>query len=141
MNTAFDPIPVRPGHAILFATSVPLFLGALLSDWAYSSTYVIQWTNFASWLNAGALVVVGAALLWSVIAVMRGRTVKRDRRAWLYVGLVAAVFLVGFIGALIHAKDAWAAMPTALILSVIVFLLALIAAWIGLSTGKRELAR
>lgn len=141
MNTAFDPIPVRPGHAILFATSVPLFLGALLSDWAYSSTYVIQWTNFASWLNAGALVIAGAALLWSVIGVMRGRAVKRDRRAWLYVALVAAVFLVGFINALVHAKDAWAGMPTALILSVIVFLLALVATWIGLHTGNKEVAR
>ncbi len=72
---------------------------------------------------------------------MRGRAVKRDGRAWLYVGLVAAVLVVGFINALVHAKDAWAAMPTALILSVIVFLLALVAAWIGLSTGKREVAR
>ncbi len=132
---------MRPGHSVLFATSVPLFLGTLLSDRAYSSTYVVQWTNFASWLNVGALIIVGAALVWSLIGVMRGRAVKRDHRAWLYVGLVAAVFVVGFINALVHAKDAWAAMPTALILSVIVFLLALAAAWIGLNTGKREVAR
>ena len=141
MITPSGPIPERAGDAVLFATSVPLFLGTLLSDRAYSSTYVVQWTNFASWLNAGALVIVGAALLWSLISAMRNRVVKRDRRAWLYVGLVAAVFVLGFVNALVHAKDAWAAMPTALILSVIVFLLALVATWIGLNTGKREVAR
>jgi len=133
-------LPERAGHAVLFATSVPLFLGSLLADWAYSSTYVIQWINFASWLNAGALVIAGVALLWSLIGLVRGRAIKRDHRAWLYVALVAAVFLVGFVNALIHAKDAWAAMPAALILSVIVFLLALAAAWTGLTTGKGEAA-
>ena len=133
-------MPQRAGHAILFTTSVPLFLGVLLADWAYSSTYVIQWTNFASWLNAGALVIAGGALLWALISLLLGGA-SRTHRGLIYAGLVAAVFVVGFINALVHAKDAWAAMPTALILSVIVLLLALAAAWTGLSTGKRLMAQ
>lgn len=133
--------PQRAGHAVLLATSVPLFLGALLADWAYSSTYVVQWINFASWLNAGALVIAGAALAWSLVSLVRGPAIKRDHGAWLYVGLVAAVFVVGFVTAMIHAKDAWAAMPAALILSVVVFLLALAASWAGLKTEKREAAQ
>lgn len=140
MTTPLGQIPIRPGHAVLFATSVPLFLGTLLSDWAYSSTYVIQWINFASWLNAGALVIAGMALLGSLIGLLRGGF-ARDRSGLIYVMLVAVVFLVGFINSLVHAKDAWAAMPAALVLSVIVFLLALVAAWRGLNTGKRETAR
>lgn len=133
-------LPERTGDAVLFATSLPLFLGALFADWAYSSTYVIQWTNFASWLNAGALVIVGLAIPWSLISFLRGGA-RRDRHPLIYLGLVAGVFVVGFINALVHAKDAWAAMPTALFLSVTVFLLALVAAWIGLNTRRRELAR
>ena len=45
---------VRPGplHGTLLAGTVPLFLGALLSDIAYGQTYQIQWANFASWLIA-----------------------------------------------------------------------------------------
>lgn len=141
MTTPLSHTLGRSGPAILFATSIPLFLGALLADWAYSSTYVIQWVNFASWLNAGALVIAGAALLWAFVRVLRNRSFQRDRRAWLCPGLMAAAFVVGFINALVHAKDAWASMPEALILSVIVFLLALAAAWIGLEMGKGEAAR
>ena len=60
------PKLLHPVHAILLASTLPLFLGALLSDWAYSSSYQIQWLNFASWLIAGALVLCGLALnmLW-----------------------------------------------------------------------------
>src|SRR3546814_2173755 len=39
---------LRPMHAILLAGTVPLFLGAMLSDIAYASSYQVQWTNFAS---------------------------------------------------------------------------------------------
>ena len=140
MSMRLDRLAARPGYAILFATSLPLFLGALLADWAYSSTFVVQWINFASWLNAGALVIVGAALLWSLVSLLRAGT-SRDRHAQIYVGLVAGVFILGFVDALVHAKDAWAAMPAALILSAIVFLLALAATWMGLNARKRELAR
>ena len=56
-------------HRLLSA--LPLFLGALLSDWAYASSHQVQWTNFASWLIAGGLVVAGLALLWALIDVLR----------------------------------------------------------------------
>lgn len=130
----------RPGHAVLFATSLPLLLGTLLSDWAYARTFVVQWSNFASWLNAGALVIVGLALAWSLVAVLLRKS-SRERAAWIYVLSVAGVFIIGFINSLVHAKDAWATMPAGLILSVVVFLVALVAAWIGLSNANREVGR
>lgn len=119
---------IHPLHAVLLASMFPLFLGALLSDWAYSSTYQVQWTNFASWLIAGGLIFAGLALLWSIIDSFRGRL------NWLYLGLLVAVFVAGFVNALVHAKDAWAAMPAGLILSVIVLLLAVGAIWAGFSS-------
>ena len=54
---------VHPVHAVLLAGTVPLFLGAMLSDIAYSASYEIQWSNFASWLIVGGLVFGGAVRL------------------------------------------------------------------------------
>lgn len=51
----------------------------------------------------------------------------------IYLLLLAVAWVLGFINALQHAKDAWAVMPTGLVLSVIVTLLACAAAWVGLS--------
>lgn len=129
--------PVHPLHAVLVSSTLPLFLGALLSDWAYSSTYEVQWTNFASWLIAGALVFTGAALVWAIIDSLRADG-PRGGTKWVHVGLLAVTFVVGFINALVHAKDVWAAMPAALILSVICFLLALAAVWTGFSSHRRQ---
>jgi len=59
--TAFDArvdarAPLHPLRALLLAGAVSLFLGVLLSDIAYADSDQVQWKNFASWLNAGALV-------------------------------------------------------------------------------------
>ena len=124
--------PLHPVHAVLQAGAMPLFIGALLSDWAYSSTYEVQWTNFASWLIVGGLVFSGFALLWALVELIR-----RDRKkGWqgLYFLLLLATFILGFVNALVHGKDAWAKMPAALILSGIVAGLAIAATWAGFST-------
>ncbi|MBT1260168.1 hypothetical protein KHP07_07340 [Pseudomonas sp. VS40] len=123
----------RPGplHALLLAGSVPLFLGALLSDVAYGQTYQIQWANFASWLIAGALVFSGFALLFALVNLLRAR--RKSGRPAAYFLLLLAAWVLGLINAFQHAKDAYAMMPAGLVLSVIVTLLALVAAWIGLS--------
>lgn len=52
---------LHPFHGMLLSGTVPLFLGALVSDLAYSSSYQIEWSNFASWLIAAGLVVGGLA--------------------------------------------------------------------------------
>lgn len=123
---------IHPFHAVMLAATVPLFLGALLSDYAYWSTHHIQWANFSSWLIAGALVFGAVALLCAVIGLVRrnGRSGSR----LLYLLLLLATWVLGFINALIHAKDAWAVMPTGLILSLIVTVLAIATTWIGFST-------
>ena len=134
MPAASDRIlrrPLHPLHAFLLAGMVPLFLGVLLSDIAYSQTYEIQWKNFASWLIVGGLVFGGFALLWAVTELIRG---ERGRRKVLYFVLLLATWILGFLNALTHAKDAWASMPTALILSVIVAVLAIAASGLGFST-------
>lgn len=120
-----------PLHALLLAGSVPLFLGALLSDIAYYNSYQIQWSNFAAWLIAGALVFCGLALLFALANLIRAE--HKGGRATLYFALLLVTWLLGLVNAFEHAKDAWAVMPSGLVLSVIVTVLAVVAAWTGLS--------
>jgi len=126
------PRPLHPLHAILLAFPLPLFLGALLSDLAYNASFHVQWANFASWLIAGGLLVGAFAVLWALIDLFRTRAPARTR-AGLYFAALLAMWVLGFINALVHAKDAFAIMPEAIPLSAIATLLALVAAWMGYS--------
>lgn len=127
-----EKYPLHPVHAFLLAGMAPLFLGALLSDIAYSQSYELQWKNFASWLIPGGLIFAGFALLWALIELLRAD--RRGRRPVLYVVVLLSAWILGFINALVHAQDAWASMPMALILSVIVAVLSIAAIWMGFST-------
>ncbi|MCQ4288724.1 hypothetical protein NA645_08100 [Pseudomonas stutzeri] len=129
----------NPLHATLLAGTVPLFLGALLSDIAYFRSYQIQWSNFASWLIAGGLVFCGLALLFALVNLIRAH--HKKGRPLVYFLLLLVTWVLGFINALEHAKDAWAAMPIGLVLSVIVTVLACIATGIGLTNLRAGGAR
>jgi uncharacterized membrane protein len=139
-DAAHHFLEVSAMHALLVFSALPLFLGALLSDWAYTASYQVQWTNFASWLIAAGLVFAGFALLWAVIDHFRARA-TRDRRSGLYVGALLASVVLGFINALVHAKDAWAAMPVGLWLSVLVLVLVLVAGALGASRLQKRVAQ
>lgn len=123
----------RPGplHALLLAGTVPLFLGAMISDIAYYNSYQIPWSNFAAWLIAGGLVFCGLALLFALANLISAR--RKAGRPTLYFLLLLVTWVLGLVNAFEHAKDAWAVMPSGLVLSVIVTVLAVVTAWLGLS--------
>ncbi len=125
-----------PLHAILLAGTVPLFLGALLSDIAYFKTYEIQWSNFASWLMAGGLVFCGLAMVFALVNLIQAD--RKAGRPLLYFLLLAVTWILGLINSFQHAKDAWAVMPSGLVLSAIVTLLICVTAWIGLTNLRSE---
>lgn len=122
---------VSPLHAFLLAASVPLFLGAALTDYAYASSYHVQWTNFASWLIVGGLVFGGSALVCALIDLLRAN--RRGHRFVAHFVLLLAAFVLGVINTFVHAADAWASMPTGLVLSIVVAVLASVATAIGFS--------
>lgn len=133
------PAPIHPVHAVLVAGTLPLFLGALLSDLAYSKSYQVQWLNFSSWLIAGGLVFAGFATLWALIDIFRAD--RRGRRPVVPFLVLLALFVLGLVNALVHAKDAWATMPAGLILSLLAAALSLAAVWIGFSTLRKGAAK
>lgn len=125
---------IHPIHAVLLAGSFPLFLGAMFSDMAYASSYEIQWNNFASWLIAGGLVFSGFAVLCAVIDLFRAH--RRVHGIVPYTVLLLVTWVIGFLNALMHARDAWASMPGGLVMSIIVAALALITTWFGFCTPR-----
>lgn len=126
-------------HAVLAFSALPLFLGALLSDWAYFNSHQLQWLNFASWLMAGGLLVTGLALLWSAVVVLRWPG-PRPRHSPAYLVLLGVTFVIGFVNALVHAKDGWATMPGGLVLSIVVAVLSAVAGALGLAAWPRRTA-
>lgn len=125
---------LTPIKSLLLGLPIALFLGALLSDLAYYRSHEVQWVNFAAWLIAGALLLGGIILLIAVIDFFRRR---EGGRAGLFLLLVASMWILGLLNALIHARDGWASMPTGLILSLVVAILAIAAAWAGLAAPRR----
>ena len=125
---------LHPLHAFFLSGMVPLFIGVLLNDYAYWSSYELQWKNFASWMLIGALVFNGLAWLGSIVSLVRAD--KRMGKPIIYFLLLLATFVMGIINSFIHAKDVWASMPTGLILSVITVILASIATWVGLTSWR-----
>lgn len=120
----------HPLHTVFLAGTIPLFLGAALSDVAYFRSFHIQWNNFASWLLVGGLIFAGIAIVLAIVDLCRPR--RRARGIVPYALLLLATWILGFFNALMHARDAWASMPAGLILSIIVTVLACATAWFGL---------
>ncbi len=133
-NVGRHSIAIGRFHAVIVAGTVPLFLGAMLTDVAYVRTYEIQWNNFSSWLIVGGLVFAGVALLFAGVDLARAG--RRGYGSGLYAGVLLAAWVVGFLNALMHARDAFASMPTGLILSIITAALAGIAVWLGVRGGR-----
>jgi len=135
---SIDRAPVRRMHAVVAFASLPLFLGALLSDLAYASSFQVQWTNFADWLNAGGLTLAVLALVWAVLAELLSRPRHAPGRRWLHAALLAVTVVLGLANAFVHAKDGWAAMPAATVLSLCVLVMAAAASVVGLTHFGRK---
>lgn len=141
--TAASGAGPNPLHAILLAFPVALFPGALVTDIAYLRTEEMQWSNFSSWLIAGALVFNGLVLAWALITLLLTfRTAQRLRHA-IYAGLLALLFVVGLVNAFQHSRDAWSSVGSfGLTLSIASAILALAAAVVAhTNLFSREVAR
>ena len=125
----------KPLHAILLAFPVALYPSALLSDITYLNTAEIQWSNFSSWLIAGADFFAGLVLAWSIIGLFAGRAKHARGGGTLYLGVVAVMFAAGVLNAFQHARDGWHSVGTlGLVLSIACTVLAFVAAYLLFSS-------
>lgn len=136
MNATIDRARAftNPLHAILLAFPVALYPSALLADITYLNTAVIQWSNFSSWLIAGADFFAGLVLAWATLGLFLGRARHARGRGVLYLAVIAAMFVIGVVNAFHHARDGWHSVGTAgLVMSIACTVLALVAAFIAYS--------
>lgn len=111
-------------HGLVLAFPVALFTQAMLTDIAYLQTTELQWSNFSAWAIVGGLVFGGIAFLWSLLEVIRVRSVSRI----LYSTLLLLMCLLGLVNAFKHSQDGWSSVGTlGMTLSVLCCLLAVIA--------------
>ncbi|MFN3930157.1 MAG: DUF2231 domain-containing protein [Brevundimonas sp.] len=131
----------HPLHAILLSFPIALFTSGLMSDITYLRTSEIQWTNFSSWLIAGALVFGGLVLAWALISLVLGWRGAERRPRLIYAGVLAGMWVLGLINAFKHSQDGWSSVGAlGLILSILCTLLALAAGVIAFSNREREVA-
>lgn len=103
------------------------FAAAWIFDILYIKTFQIMWTDAASWLIAiGLLIAIIPRLihLVQVFVTQRHRTSGAEKfHFWLWlVAIVLAIF-----NAFVHSRDAYAVVPSGVILSTAVVILLLIA--------------
>ncbi|WP_416357349.1 DUF2231 domain-containing protein [Aureimonas phyllosphaerae] len=130
-------------HGIFLSFPVALFSTALAADAAYLGSAEIQWTNFASWAIAGALVFTGLTVLFALAGWLRHIRRPGGVRRLVYLLVLAALFAVGLVNAFHHAQDGWSSVGTiGLALSAVSTLLALVAGWMFFSrTQAVEIVR
>ena len=114
-------------HPLLLSFPIALFVAALVTDITYLNTAHVQWTNFSSWLIAGALVGGGAVIVCAILALFLDT--QRSWRFYLsYIAIVVVMWVVGLINEFQHSRDAWSSVGTAgLVMSIATALLAIVA--------------
>jgi uncharacterized membrane protein len=139
----------HPIHGILSAYPLALFTAALIADIAYTNSANMQWANFAVWLIAGGCAMgVLAAIAGIVDALTQrrsqrpggpGRATNKTAGATFHTLATGLMLVLGIVNGFVHSRDGWTSVvPTGLILSVIVSVLALVTSWQGYTMLARE---
>jgi uncharacterized membrane protein len=141
MATAPDNVRrvrAHPVHGILSAYPLALFTAAFVADIAYADSAQMQWANFAVWLLAGGLLMGALAAIAGIVEALLYKG-ARGRRPWPHSIGVALMMILALFNAFVHSRDGWTSVvPTGLVLSAIVSVLALATSWMGYSLEARQ---
>lgn len=123
---------------MLAAYPLAFFTGALVTDIAYVNTAQMQWANFSIWMIAGGLLGGALAAVAGIVDALANRDSPR-RRPWPHSLTTLAMLALAFGNAFVHSRDAWTSvMPTGLILSTVVAVLAVVSSWLGFTLEARQ---
>ena len=123
--------PPRLLHPILVGPAAALLITAVITDYMYYSTSLMQWANFSAWLILFGLIMALVAAIFLLIDVLLERTGPINWLAFVIL-LVAAVLSI--FNAFVHSRDAWTSVvPTGITLSAIVAILLIVVSFRGWS--------
>ena len=116
-------------YLVLFPIPVVCFVGALLTDIAYSAGAFLMWMHFSEWLIAAGLAFGALAALALLIEFFVSDVIRAGAIGWWHLALFYAALIVELVNSLVHTADGWTAVvPTGLVLSIVGAVLALAAA-------------
>lgn len=122
----------QPVYATLVRFPAVCFTGALLTDIMYWQTTLFMWNNFSAWLLTAGCIMAAFAGIAGLITWFKFPHVRRVRFAGLHAICVLAALALSIVNAFVHSRDAYVAVvPGGLTLSIIVFVLMLLATWFG----------
>jgi uncharacterized membrane protein len=129
----------HPIHPMLVPFPIACFVGALVTDIAYSMTAQMMWADFSTWLIVVGLIMGVIAAIAGLIDFLSNRLIRALTPAWPHMLGNVSVLVLSFFNALVHARDGWTSVvPTGLILSVIVVLVLPVTGWLGWSMVYRH---
>jgi uncharacterized membrane protein len=113
-----------PIHALLVPFPVACFTGALLTDWVYTRSLQIQWSNFSAWLLAFGTFTGAIAALFGLIDFLGSPARPRPALGWFHLTGNIVVLLLALANDFVHARDAYSSVvPDGIILSAITVVL------------------
>jgi len=128
----------HPIYPALLPIPIICFIGALITDLAYTRAPDMMWIDFSSWLLLAGLIGGGFAAIALIIEMVRARTARRGILSVHFILFVSAM-VVEILNSFIHARDGWTAVvPTGLALSILATVLALAAGWTWQSFSRRR---
>ena len=128
----------HPLYSALLPVPIVCFIGALLTDIAYSRAPDMMWLDFSSWLLLAGLVVGGVAGLVLIIELIRAGS-SRTGALTVHFLLLLAAWVVEVFNSFIHARDGWTAVvPTGVTLSFLAVALSLLAGWFWQTASRRH---
>ncbi|MCD2322946.1 DUF2231 domain-containing protein [Sphingomonas sp. IC-56] len=128
----------HPIYTALLPIPIVCFIGALITDIAYTGSPEMMWIDFSSWLLLAGLIGGGFAGVILILELFRaGR--GRSRALLLHFILLLAAWVVEVFNSFIHARDGWTAVvPTGLTLSIIAVVLSLLAGWFWQTANRGD---
>ena len=130
-NRGATPGAASGVHRFLGGFPTAFFTLALITDYAYTQTGVLQWQYFSTWLIVAALVTGGLAVLAGIVDWATGGASGRRGFGW-HFGLTIVALLIGLANAFVHGRDGWVAVvPEGILLSLLTVILLYAGGFIG----------
>ena len=122
----------HPLHAMVTPFPIACFVGAFVTDLIYWRTTAGMWETFSIWLLTFGLIMAGLAAIFGLIDFLGSARIRALRTSWAHALGNALAVLLSLVNAFVHSRDGYTAVvPTGLILSGLVTLILVGAAWLG----------